>query len=182
MLAGDCLLRQDSGIFLYRHAAAIVDPRAHLLPWPRIAALRKACEADGLLRVADIALLGTLTAEQCAGLAEEFPAAEPTRLGHWGGVLAFYRALEPAARARLGAGLPFREAGLFARQGLLRTPDRQNVSAAALLDRHGARAVVSLVEETAGEARRIAWEVRVPGEPPHRRTFAVARRRPFDDD
>ncbi len=187
--------KRHGSIHLLRHRSAGVNPRSGLVSWSFIRKLRETAKRhDGYLDPATLAELSRLREPQLHSLAGEFPSADYTLLRPFRGVCRFLDALTPETRARLTRpeGLPFRDAGMVARAALAEDPDPRSQQELELLTARGNDASVALRLET--RERRSArlppdappqrvplviWEVRVPGEQPLRRGFALSRRTPL---
>lgn len=191
---GKVVWRRVGELHLVRHKTAGLDPRRHLVPWPEIRALRLAAQKDeGFLGLAQFHRLSRMTAEQLRGLKEEFPDADPAcanPLPLWFPILQFFGSLDPqtAQRALRPEGLRYADTGLVARGALENPPvgagGKEDLRGLELLRRHPNEAVVSLHTEPvmalAGKpARRLVWEVRVPGEAPWVRQYLSRPRRPL---
>jgi len=164
--------RTDGPITVFRHLAAPVHPRGHLVTWARIADLRRdAAAGKGYLSADGLLAVAALAPEQGAALAEEFP--DVPRLGRWRHIFQFQELLVPAARRRLlsAQGLPYPETGLVARRALHENaaPDVRHLD---LLTEGAQNVTVALRREMAPRPIRAGqeprdvptwvWEVRTP--------------------
>lgn len=198
VLGTDLTWRQYEGLNLLRDKTAMLNPRAHLVPWQLIKDLRTAARGNGgYLDLPQLASTADLSVAQRIGLAEEFPDLSAARVEPWKPILRFYSQLEPGLRTKLTsvAGLGFRDAAASAQKLLTPAapPARPPVPDAgepsppvdrlglALLNRHAGEATLSLRVEKpkppmAVGRHLLIWEVRVSGQVGHATTLPLTPR------
>lgn len=126
-------------------------------------------------------------------LSEEFPDASPGLLQNWRPLFRFYLNLDRPLQVQLSkpGGIPYRNAGLLARGALNEKVDDPRLLGQSVLEEHAREAVVCLSQQSAREmpndgpereARKVVWEIRVPGGNPFRRQFTQKPRQPLEPE
>jgi hypothetical protein len=186
--------KKSGEIYLVRDKIAPVHLRGHLVSWSRIKSLRNSAQGNGeYLPFARLAELAELQPEQQGALSEEFPDASPGLLQNWGPLFRFYLYLDRSLQVRLTQpeGIPYRNAGLLARGALNEKVGDPRLLGQSVLEEHAREAMVYLSQQSAKEmpdngpereARKIVWEIRVPGGNPFQRKFIQKPRQPLQPE
>lgn len=169
----NCVVHRSGDLWLLRKVAAMVSPRAHLVPWSVVAGLRRsAARRQGVLSLEDLAPLTALSPAQLAHLSVEFPEASTAAIPAWKSILQFSSVLGASGRRALASdeGLRYADAGLAARAFLEqeiplpdpKTPQRDPIGRPLLLaDPNHARVrlqEVNAVTKDGTPDPRLHWE------------------------